>query len=352
LFRGLMRETGRPVEGHVEAVNPDEALKALSDNAIVTESLTPDPKPLNLSQELPDAPELANALESAFDASSAQVAFDDLTERYRGKKVWVIDRDKIRRRVCQVVDQSLAQSAASGEGVLQSRQRVQAAIQGMFADNRNIATERSADSIPGQPGYRPPAPPKPALPRPAPPPQPAQLSPDPVLAPGAVIGATPELTVGLEDMITRLQKVVGQAEKIMASMALAARNLGRGGGGGGGGGGGRRRMLHGGPGERGQNEVLLEIFKANLDLAKMMTGEAPSSNGGAAAEALPAAGDATAGDAAPAEGGVALAEAPADELMDAPDESMLAMEPDAVESTGPEPVGTARGGDETSHEAI
>src|SRR5258707_5111437 len=49
LFRGLIRETGRPVEGHVEAVNPDEALKALSDNAIVTESLVPDPKPLNLN---------------------------------------------------------------------------------------------------------------------------------------------------------------------------------------------------------------------------------------------------------------------------------------------------------------
>lgn len=259
LFRGLMRETGRPVEGHVEASTPDEALKALSDNAIVTEALTPDPKPLNLQEELPDAPELANALDSAFDASSAQVAFDDLTERYKGKKVWVIDRDKIRRRVCQVVDQSLAQSLASGEGALQSRQRVQAAIQGMFADNRNIASERNADTIPGHPGYRPQA-----APPPPPPPPPVQM-----------IAPTPQMRTGLEEAINRLTAVVSQAEKVMASMALAARNLGRGGGGGGGGG-GRRRVR--GAIDRAQNDVLLEIFKANIELAKAV-GHLPSGNG-------------------------------------------------------------------------
>jgi hypothetical protein len=254
LFRGLMRDTGRAVEGHVEAAHPDEALKALSDNAIVTESLTPDPKPLNLNEELPDAPELASALDSAFDASSTQVSFDDLTDRYKGKKVWVIDRDKIRRRVCQVVDQAMAQSHATGETVAESRQRVQAAIQGMFADNRNIATERNADSIPGQPGYRPPAPPPPA----------------PAAAP-ATIAATPVHVSGLEDAIARLIQVVAQAERVMASMSLAARNLGRGGGGGGGGG-GRRRVRN--TVDRAQNDVLLEIFKANIELAKTLTGGA------------------------------------------------------------------------------
>jgi hypothetical protein len=276
LFRGLMRETGRPVEGHVEATNPDEALKALSDNAIVTESLTPDPKPLNLSEELPDAPELANALDSAFDASSAQVAFDDLTERYKGKKVWVIDRDKIRRRVCQVVDQSLAQSAATGEGALQSRQRVQAAIQGMFADNSNIASERNADTI--GPGYKAPAPPPPPPQRLAPPPPPVVQQ---VFAPPA------QMTAGLEDTITRLATVVAQAEKVMASLALAARNIGRGGGGGGGGGGGRRRMLHGAV-DKAQNDVLLEIFKANLDLAKSIGSMVSPNGGGGAPAAEPA----------------------------------------------------------------
>lgn len=271
LFRGLMRETGRSVEGHVEAANPDEALKALSDNAIVTENLTADPKPLNLSEELPDAPELANALDSAFDASSTQVSFDDLTDRYRGKKVWVIDRDKIRRRVCQVVDQSLAQSAATGESAIASRQRVQAAIQGMFADNRNIASERPAESIPG---YR--------APQGAPPP-PVALPP----APTYTMPAPQVVATGLEAAINRLVVVVAQAEKVMATMAIAARNLGRGGGGGGGGGGRRRiRSVM----ERAQNDVLLEIFKANLELAKAVTGGAPGANG-AAAEGAPAAGE-------------------------------------------------------------
>ena len=269
LFRGLIRETGRPVEGHVEAVNPDEALKALSDNAIVTESLVPDPKPVNLQEEFPDQPELASALDSAFDSSSSQINFDDLADRYKGKKVWVIDRDKIKRRVCQVVDQTLAQSLAQGESAAQSRQRVQAAINGMFQDNRNIATERNADSIAGVPafgpnggvggGYAPPG----------------HLVPARLAAPAAPVVAAPAVVSGgLEEAINRLVGVVSQAEKVMASMAMAARNFGRGGGGGDGGGGSRRRMMRHAI-DRAQNDVLLEIFKANLELAKSVSGLAP-----------------------------------------------------------------------------
>jgi hypothetical protein len=268
LFRGLIRESGRPVEGHVEAVNPDEALKALSDNAIVTESLVPDPKPLNLNEEFPDQPELASALESAFDSSSSQINFDDLADRYRGKKVWVIDRDKIKRRVCQVVDQTLAQSLAQGEDAAQSRQRVQAAIKGMFEDNRNIATERNADSIAGVPafgpngGYAPPA-----------------LAPPRAFAPPAAAPAPAFTAGGLEEAINRLVGVVSQAEKVMASMAMAARNFGRGGGGGGEGGGGSRRRMMRHAIDRAQNDVLLEIFKANLELAKSVSGLAPAPGG-------------------------------------------------------------------------
>ena len=79
----------------------------------------------------------------------------------------------------------------------------------------------------------------------------------------------------MEEAINRLVQVVSQAEKVMASMALAARNFGRGGGGGDGGG-SRRRMRH--AIDRAQNDVLLEIFKANLELAKSMTGLAPGSS--------------------------------------------------------------------------
>jgi len=257
LFRGLIRENGRPVEGHVEAPSPDEALKALSDNGIVTESLNPDPKPLNLNAELPDAPEFANALESAFDSSSQQVAFDDLTERYRGKKVWVIDRDKIRRRVAQVVDQALTQSQQKDETGAQTRQRVQAALQGMFADNRNIAVERNADSLAGAPAIGP-------------------IGSGQRIAPSDV----PLTSASLEAQISRLSQVVAQAERVMSSLALAARNIGRGGGGGGY---GRRARFHDHTEE--QNQVLLEIFKSNLELARTMQDRGQPGNNGAAAAA-------------------------------------------------------------------
>ena len=51
-----------------------------------------------------------NALDGALDGASSQVDFDALTDRYKGKKVWVIDRDKIRRNVARVADQAIAQS--------------------------------------------------------------------------------------------------------------------------------------------------------------------------------------------------------------------------------------------------
>src|ERR1700691_4344856 len=48
LFRGLIRDTGKPVEGHVEADHEEFAFHVLANNGIVTESLRPDPKPEDL----------------------------------------------------------------------------------------------------------------------------------------------------------------------------------------------------------------------------------------------------------------------------------------------------------------
>src|SRR5690348_14188035 len=42
-FLGLMRSTGKPVEGHVEADSEEWAFHALANNGIITESLRPDP---------------------------------------------------------------------------------------------------------------------------------------------------------------------------------------------------------------------------------------------------------------------------------------------------------------------
>src|SRR5450432_4034974 len=103
-FNGFHRETGKPVAGYVEASDTETAYQVLSDNEIVTETLREDPKATIASSDTPAVSQFANALESALDLSSSQVSFDDLTKRYRGKKVWVVDREKIRQRVAQVVD--------------------------------------------------------------------------------------------------------------------------------------------------------------------------------------------------------------------------------------------------------
>jgi hypothetical protein len=265
LFRGLIRDTGRPVEGHVEAATEEEGFHALSDNGVVTESLIPDPKPLNLADELPKAPQFADALESAFDSSSSQVDFDALTERYHGKKVWVIDRDKIRRRTAQVIDAALALSALHGEGHGDVRKRINSALEGMFSDNRNLATERNAESVAGirfNGGG--------AVPPPPPPPMPPRMQ---GYSNGGTNGGGLSLNghPGLENQIGRLTNLVKQAEAALAAVSAAARR-----GGGGGGGGGRRSVAKGGKSEE-QNSVLLEIFKSNLSLVRGMQEPATAS---------------------------------------------------------------------------
>jgi len=269
LFRGLIRETGRPVEGHVEAATEADACHALAENGVVTESLIPDPKPLNLNDELPKAPEFADALESAFDSSSSQVDFDALTERYHGKKVWVIDRDKIRRRVAQVIDAALALSALHGEGHDTMRTRINTALEGMFSDNRNLATERNADSVAGirfnGGGTAPPPPPLP----------PRMAGYANGNGNGGLGGTNSSAFVGhpgLESQIGRMANLVKQAEAALAAVSAAAR---RGGGGGGGGGPRRGSVAKGGKGEE-QNSVLLEIFKSNLELVRTMQDPIPA----------------------------------------------------------------------------
>src|SRR4051812_5789836 len=148
----MIRTNGRVVEGHVDAPTPEEAYGALSDNGIVTESLRPDPRPEERAQPEQEGDEASDptfrqAIDHALDSASMQVAFDSLTEQYKGKKVWVLDRDKIRKRVAQVVDQVLAEAQRKAETDQKTRELVQEAIKGMFADNRNIASERSAESI-------------------------------------------------------------------------------------------------------------------------------------------------------------------------------------------------------------
>ena len=317
LFRGMIRTNGRVVEGHVEAPTPEEAYGALSYNGIVTESLRPDPRPDNVPDQEPEEqgpePTFRQAIDSALDSASMQVAFDSLTEQYKGKKVWVLDRDKIRKRVAQVVDQVLAEAQRKAETDQKTRELVQEAIKGMFADNRNIASERTAESIAAERAAQAAVAAERA----------AQAAADKVAAAAAAqitaAAAAPRAlphpagkqlppSEALEHQIQRLSGVVLQAEKALASIISAAARVGRGGGGGGG-----RRGVSLGGGEKG-NEVLLEIFKTNLALQRGIEGEVlDMSEGGetpadTAADAAPSNGDSAGGDSATPDGGPLLPE--------------------------------------------
>ena len=244
-FRGLLRETGKPVEGHVEAPTVDQAYDLMADNGILCESLREDPRlgdftslaqpaggPAPSGEAGPGAEggapdEFASAIDSALDTSSTQVNVDDLWRRYRGQRVRVIDRDKIRQRVMSVVSKALQQTMAAGGGGGQAQtektlERVEEALTKMFGDNQNLTSE------------------------------------------------VPTNQVAMEDQINRLNRVAMSMEKTMAQMTMMMRRGFAGGGGGGGGGadhttrGAKLKSVK----DPKNDKVLLEIFETNLALQR------------------------------------------------------------------------------------
>ena len=208
-----MRDSGKPVEGHVDAPNADQAFRMMADNNIVCESLREDPRlspPPSIEGEDKD---VASAIESALDVSSTQVNVDDLWKRYRGQRVRVIDRDKIRNNVMSVMTKAIQQTG--GGNTNQTLARVEEALTKMFGDNKNLTSEVS----------------------------PTQTA--------------------LEDQITRLNSVVLRLEKQLAGLTMAIR---RGGYGGGGGAPTGRLMKQ--VKDPKNDKVLLEIFETNLELQR------------------------------------------------------------------------------------
>ncbi|MGB7160946.1 MAG: hypothetical protein WBD40_22990, partial [Tepidisphaeraceae bacterium] len=199
-FRGLVRETGKPVEGHVEAEWHEQALNLLSENGIVTESLREEPKPLNLSNQPEGQDQFSSAIDSAVDTSSTQVSFDALADKFKGKSVWVIDREKIRKRVAQVVDQAITASMQNADTGTETRDRVADAIEKLFQNNENLTSRI------GQ------------MQQAAPPPPPQQLAARPASDP-------------LERQLSRLANFITKAENLLVSMQTTLRNASFGGGG-------------------------------------------------------------------------------------------------------------------------
>jgi len=231
LFRGLIRDTGKPVEGHVEADSEEMAVNLLSENGYVTEAIRPDPRPADsilppdvlqqLNRNAPPQP-IADALDSALDTSATQVQFDALTERYKGKRVWVIDREKIRRRVAQVVDQALSVAQQEHTTAAETREAVAQAIEGLFKDNRNITSPAGQNAN----------------------------------------------VQRLEHQITQLTGIVRQMQADMAHLVVAVKNMPRGGGG------GPVRMVRSGAPSEERNEVLAEIFQHNVALRQRIAEDA------------------------------------------------------------------------------
>lgn len=276
LFRGLIRETGKTVEGAVEADTPEDALNALSANGIVTEDLTPAPMPVSSltasaraayvprtagSAGAPPVPpgseaaaggyvpaeniahpglNSADPVERAFAAASQSVSFDAVAQRYRGKSVWVIDRDRIRRQVATIVDQTLKQAEEKHSDGEQVRESVAAALKEMFKDNRNIASQQTPEQA-----------------------QQARSAQPQGQAVSGVVGSSPQLDAQIE----RLESFLSRAEMVLTQLQVAAKRVAAGGGGGF----APRRMSHI-PKPRGeeQNSVLLEIFKSNVKLRETL----------------------------------------------------------------------------------
>lgn len=222
-----MRNTGKPVEGHVFAPSVDAAAKMMADNGIVCESVREEPE---LPTPAPGAPapappsmytgedaEVASAIESALDVSSTQVNVDDLWKRYRGQRVRVIDRDKIRNNVMNVITTAIKQTSTGKDTQNQTLERVEQALTKMFGDNQNLTSELS-----------------------------------------------PQQTA-LEDQINRLNTVVLRLEKQLAQLVMAVR---RGGYGGGSAAPSGRLMKQ--VRDPKNDKVLLEIFETNLELQRQI----------------------------------------------------------------------------------
>lgn len=232
-FRGLLRETGKAVEGHVEAPTVDQAYDLMADNGIVCEAMREDPRMGDFTSAGGAAPgqaagqpgggasdEFTSAIDSALDTSSTQVNVDDLWRRYRGQKVRVIDRDKIRQRVMNVVTKALQQSVSGKDDRNQTLERVEEALGKMFGDNKNLTSELSPQQV------------------------------------------------AMEDQINRLNNVVLMMEKSMAQLTMAMRRGGGGGWGGGDGGHTSRGNMIKSVKDPKNDKVLLEIFESNLELQR------------------------------------------------------------------------------------
>jgi len=210
--------------GHVESDTEDRAYEILGDNGIVVEGLAPDPERTDDSRQ----PGLASAIDHALEASSHSIPFDSLQGKFAGKRVWVIDREKIKARVMQTVDEVIRQSRSQTEDDTTTRVRLTEALERLFGDNRNLTSPVSASQE------------------------------------------------AMEVQLNRLEDVVHQLEHAVGAMHAATRWSARGYGGGGAVTGGAQRQRRTDPEN---DDVLREIFQSNVELHRRLSGAADKNAG-------------------------------------------------------------------------
>ena len=212
LFWGQRRQTGEPVEGRVTAPTQDVALDILRDHGIVADSLKPEPAAGGDAAATVTEPRFAHALERALDDAGFCVSFDLETGRYQGKSVCLLDQDKIRKRVMELVDDAAVDNLGDDEDRLDARRRIAQLLEKLLQYRRDLSSERSPQSQ------------------------------------------------ALEAQVSHITQALGRIERVMASMSLAVRRAGPG---------QPRRTV---PGQttrdKTHDEVLFEVFQRNLELMR------------------------------------------------------------------------------------
>jgi hypothetical protein len=212
LFRGSRQQTGEPVEGRVTAPTEEVAHDVLRDDGIVVDALTPEPTADEDAAATDTESRFAEALERALDDAGFGVSFDLVTGRYQGKSVCLLDQDKIRKRVMELVGDAAVDDHRDDENRLDTRRHIAQLLEQVLQYRRNLASEPSPQSQ------------------------------------------------ALEAQVNHIAQALVRIERAMASMSVAARRDGRGQP--------RRTVSEQAAPDKTHEEVLIEVFQSNLELIR------------------------------------------------------------------------------------
>jgi len=221
----LRQQTGEPVEGRVTAPTEEVAHDVLRADGIVADSLQPEPAADEDAAATVTESRFAHALERALDDAGFCVNFDLVTGRYQGKSVCLLDQDKIRKRVMELVDEAAADNLGDDENRLDARRHIAQLLEQVLQNRRDPDSGRSPQSQ------------------------------------------------ALESQVSHIAQALGRIERGMASMSLAVERPGRG---------QPRRTVPGQTArDKTQEEVLIEVFQSNLELLRGLEEPAsPAAAGG------------------------------------------------------------------------